>query len=107
MPFDLSPEVLNLSLLIAYQADAIVSRQLLRAEGGNITLFAFAQGQELSEHTTPYHAFVQILDGEADITIAGQHFHLWKGQAILLPANQPHAVKAASPFKMLLTMVKP
>ncbi|MCG2740355.1 MAG: cupin domain-containing protein [Syntrophaceae bacterium] len=98
--------MLSLAGLIGYQEGAIVSRVILKAETGNVTLFAFAEGQELSEHTAPFDALVQVLDGEVEIKISGQPFHLKTGEAIIMPANQPHAVKATSIFKMLLTMIK-
>ena len=99
-------EALTLSDLIAYQPGSVVSRQVIKAEGGNVTLFAFDAGQELSEHTAPFDALVHILDGEAEITIAGGAHHLNSGDAIIMPADEPHAVKATSRFQMLLTMIK-
>jgi quercetin dioxygenase-like cupin family protein len=99
-------EVLNVAALADYQTGAVVSRQIVKAEGGNVTLFAFDEGQELSEHTAPFDALVHVLDGEAEIKIAGQTFHLGAGEAIIMPADQPHAVRAGKKFKMLLTMIK-
>ena len=99
-------EVLKLVALADYQAGAIVSRQISKSEGGNITLFAFDEGQELSEHTTPFEALVQVLDGEAQVTISGKPFLVKAGESILMPANYPHALKAAKKFKMLLTMTR-
>jgi quercetin dioxygenase-like cupin family protein len=99
-------EVLNVAALADYQTGAVVSRQIVKAEGGNVTLFAFDEGQELSEHTAPFDALVHVLDGEAEIKIAGRTFHLEAGEAILMPADQPHAVRAVKKFKMLLTMIK-
>ncbi|PJH76339.1 MAG: cupin domain-containing protein [Anaerolineae bacterium CG_4_9_14_0_8_um_filter_58_9] len=99
-------QILFLADLIGYQEGAIVSRVILKAEAGSVTLFAFDAGQELSEHTTPFDALVHVLDGEAEIRISGQPFHLKTGEAILMPADQPHAVKATKPFKMLLTMIR-
>lgn len=92
--------------LVAYQDGAVVSRIILKRETGNVTLFAFDAGQELSEHTTPYDALVQVVDGEAAITIAGQPHRLRAGDMIIMPAHQPHALKAVSRFKMLLTMIR-
>ena len=92
--------------LVSYQDGAVVSRIILKRETGNVTLFAFDAGQELSEHTTPYDALVQVVDGEAAITIAGQPHRLRAGDMILMPAHQPHALKAVSRFKMLLTMIR-
>ena len=99
-------EVLSFINLIDYQPGAIVSRQIAKGEGGNITLFAFDKDQELSEHTTPYEALVQVVDGEVNITISGKAFLVKVGEAIILPANQPHGVKAVKRFKMILTMIK-
>ncbi len=99
-------EILQFTDMVAYQGGSVVSRQITKAEAGNITLFAFDQGQELSEHTAPFDALVQVLEGQAEITISGQPFHLTSGQSIILPANQPHAVRAASSFKMLLSMIR-
>jgi len=99
-------QILSIADLIGYQEGAIVSRVLLKAEAGNVTLFAFDAGQELSEHTTPFDALVHVLDGEAEIRISGQPFQLKAGEAIIMPAAQPHAVKATKQFKMLLTMIR-
>ena len=98
-------EILKLGSMASYQESSIVSRQITKADGGNVTLFAFDQGQELSEHTAPFDALVHILDGEAEIRIAGQPFQLKSGDAIIMPGGQPHAVRAVRKFKMLLTMV--
>jgi quercetin dioxygenase-like cupin family protein len=98
-------EILKMNALAEYQAGAIVSRQISKAEAGNVTLFAFDKGQELSEHTAPYDALVQVLDGEVEIKIAGKPFHLKEGDAIIMPAGDPHGVKALTRFKMLLTMI--
>jgi len=98
--------IMNLASLVDYNMGAIVSRQITKSEGGNITLFAFDKDQELSEHTAPYNALVQILDGEAEIKISGKPFHLMTGDSILMPANAPHALRAVRAFKMLLTMIK-
>jgi Uncharacterized conserved protein, contains double-stranded beta-helix domain len=92
--------------MVEYQGGAVVSRQITKSEGGNVTLFAFDQGQELSEHTAPYDALLHVLDGEAEITISGKPFLLRTGEAIIMPANESHAVKAFQQFKMLLTMIK-
>jgi quercetin dioxygenase-like cupin family protein len=99
-------EALDMTALVEYQAGSIVSRQITRSEAGNVTLFAFDAGQELSEHTAPFDALVHVLDGQAEIKISGQPFLLKAGQAILMPANKPHAVRAVTRFKMLLTMIK-
>jgi quercetin dioxygenase-like cupin family protein len=99
-------EVLNVTSLAEYQTGAIVSRQISKAEGGNVTLFAFDEGQEMSEHTAPFDALVYVLDGEAEIKISGKTSLLRAGEAILMPAGLPHALKAIKRFKMLLTMIK-
>jgi quercetin dioxygenase-like cupin family protein len=99
-------EVLTLSELINYQDGSVVSRTLVDRGIGTITLFAFDKGQGLSEHTAPFDAVVQVIDGESEITIAGVKHNLRAGQMIIMPANQPHAVKAAEKFKMLLVMIR-
>jgi quercetin dioxygenase-like cupin family protein len=106
MPAAPDSEIMNLSTLVDYQDGAVVSRQVTKAEGGNVTLFAFDEGQELSEHTTPFDALVQVLDGEVEIRISGKPFRLKSGESILMPADHPHALKAVKKFKMLLTMIK-
>jgi quercetin dioxygenase-like cupin family protein len=106
MPASPKTEVMNLASMIDYSMEAIVSRQITKSEGGNISLFAFDRDQELSEHTTPFDALVQILDGEAEIKISGNKFDLRTGDSIFMPANQPHALRAIKSFKMLLTMIK-
>ena len=99
-------EILDLAALVAYQPGAVVSRQVTKAAGGNITLFAFDEGQELSEHTAPFDALVHILDGEAEVRISGQFYLLTAGGGIIMPANAPHALLARKKFKMLLTMIQ-
>lgn len=99
-------EVLHLAELASYQDGSVVSRQITKAETGNITLFAFDTDQELSEHTAPFDALVHVLEGDAQITISGRSYALSTGDAIILPANEPHAVKALTRFKMLLTMIR-
>lgn len=84
----------------------MVSREIFRNESGTLTLFAFDKGQGLSEHKTPYEAFVTILDGEAEITVSGVIYKVKNGQMLAMPANNPHALKAVSQFKMLLLMMK-
>jgi quercetin dioxygenase-like cupin family protein len=98
--------VMHLADLAAYQDGAIVSRQITKADAGNVTLFAFDAGQALSEHTAPFDALVHALDGEAEVTIAGEAFSLRAGDAIVLPAGQPHALSARTRFRMLLTMIR-
>jgi quercetin dioxygenase-like cupin family protein len=99
-------EVLRLAKLVSYQDGSVVSRQITKAEAGNVTLFAFDKDQELSEHTAPFDALVHILDGHAQIMISGKTFELETGDAIIMPANEPHALKASTRFKMLLTMIR-
>lgn len=83
-----------------------MSREIIRKSTGTVTLFAFDKGQGLSEHTAPFDALVQILDGEAEVTISGKAYHLEQGQMIILPVNEIHALKALSKFKMLLVMIR-
>ncbi|HLN99881.1 MAG TPA: cupin domain-containing protein [Pyrinomonadaceae bacterium] len=92
--------------LLQYQDGSIVSRVLLKNKGGTVTLFAFDQGEGLSEHTAPFEALVVVLDGEADIRIAGERHAVRQGETITLPANQPHALNAVTRFKMLLIMIR-
>ncbi len=92
--------------LAAYQDGAVVSRTLLKRAGGTITLFAFDEGQSLSEHTAPFDAVAHILEGHADITISGTLHRVSAGEMVLMPANKPHAVHAATRFKMLLAMIR-
>ena len=97
---------INLVQGIQYQDDAIVSRTLIKSDAGNVTLFAFAKGQELSEHTAPFDALVHVLDGEAEIRIDQDCYVAKAGEMLTMPANKPHALRAVEPFKMLLTMIK-
>lgn len=92
--------------LVEYQDGAVVSRTLIKQDKGTVTLFAFDRGQALSEHTAPFDALVQVLEGEAEITIAGQTHLVHGGQMIIMPADQPHAIRAVERFKMLLTMIR-
>jgi quercetin dioxygenase-like cupin family protein len=97
---------LNLSDLIAYQEGSVVSRTILAKDTGTVTLFAFAQGQGLSEHTAPFDALVYLLDGESEITISGKPVQTKAGEMVIMPANEPHSLKAIKKFKMLLVMIK-
>jgi len=92
--------------MVEYQEGAVVSRTIIDKPQGTVSLFAFAEGEGLSEHTTPYDALVQVLDGEVEITIGGKAFHLDGGETIMMPADVPHALRALGRFKMLLVMVK-
>ena len=99
-------ERLNLKELVSYQVGSVVSRQITKADAGNVTLFAFDAGQELSEHTAPFDAFVYVFDGESVITIAGEPLKVKKGEIIIMPANKPHELKAVEKFKMMLVMIR-
>jgi quercetin dioxygenase-like cupin family protein len=103
---DDEPRVARLTDLIAYQAASVVSREIIGRPTGTVTLFAFDAGQGLSEHTAPFDAMVSLLDGEVEVTISGKSHVLKAGDMIVMPANQPHALKAKTKFKMLLTMIK-
>ena len=103
---NLAAQALHTIDLVSYQDGSVVSRTLINQKTGTVTLFAFDAGQELSEHTAPYDALVQVLDGATEITISGQPYHLKAGDVIIMPANQPHAVKALTQFKMMLTMIR-
>lgn len=99
-------EALNVAGLVNYQDGSVVSREIIKKETGTVTIFAFDKGQGLSEHTAPFDALVQIVDGEAEITISGAPHKVKNGEAILMPAGKPHALKATLRFKMLLTMIR-
>jgi quercetin dioxygenase-like cupin family protein len=99
-------EVFSFSSSVDYADGAIVSKTVLKKQTGNISLFAFAKGEALSEHTAPFDALIQIVDGRGEIVIGGRSFFLETGQSIIMPANIPHAVKAVEKLKMVLTMIK-
>jgi quercetin dioxygenase-like cupin family protein len=101
-------ETLKTSLLdvVVYQDGAVVSKTLIDKKTGTVTLFAFGAGQGLSEHTAPFDAMVHVLDGEAEIRISDKTFRLQPGEIIVIPANEPHALKAIDRFKMILTMIR-
>ncbi len=99
-------KVYDFSDVIDYQPGAVVSKQVVKNEKGNVTLFAFDAGQGLSEHTAPFDALVQVIEGKATITIGGTNHELQAGQSIIMPAHVPHALYAGQAFKMLLTMIK-
>lgn len=92
--------------MVNYQDGSVVSRQITKADAGNVTLFAFDKDQGLSEHTAPFDALVHILEGEAQVMISGKAFDLKTGDAIIMPANEPHALRAVQRYKMLLTMIR-
>jgi quercetin dioxygenase-like cupin family protein len=103
----LSPnEAKSLRELLQYQEHSVVSRVLLKNKGGSVTVFAFDQGEGLSEHTTPFDALFMVIEGEAEVDIDRATYTVREGEAILLPANRPHAVRAIRSFKMMLVMVK-
>ena len=99
-------KVAKLTDLVNYQEDAVVSKTVVEKKTGTVTLFAFDQGQGLSEHTAPYDALVCVLDGEATVTISGKSHRLKEGEAILMPANESHALEGPGRFKMVLTMIR-
>lgn len=100
------PAAFDVGALVAYQQGSVVSRQVLKKETGTVTVFAFAEGEGLSEHTAPFDALVHVVDGEADVVIAGTTHRVRAGQAIVLPAGHPHSLSAPVPFKMVLTMIR-
>ena len=103
---DSMQEVENLKEMVAYQQGSVVSRTLIEKDAGTVTLFAFDAGQGLSEHSAPYDALVNIIDGEASVFIAGERHQVSEGEMLVMPADVPHAVKAEMPFKMMLVMIR-
>jgi len=103
---DIKGKALDLESLALYQESAVVSRTLIDKKVGTVTIFAFDEGQGLSEHTAPYDAFVQIVDGEAEITISGKPLRAKSGEIVVMPAGEPHSLRAVKRFKMLLTMIR-
>ena len=99
-------EAIPAARLLSYQDGAVVSRTLLKHTAGSVTMFAFDEGQGLSEHTSPFDAFVYLLEGEAEITVSGKPIFAKSGDMVLLPANVPHGLKATTRFKMTLTMLR-
>ena len=99
-------KVIGADGLIDYQTGSVVSRTILEKETGTVTLFAFNEGQGLSEHTTPFDALVQIVDGEAIVAISGEENTVKSGEMIVMPANKPHSLKAEKRFKMILVMIR-
>lgn len=96
----------DLASLISYQEGSVVSRTVMSSRAGTVTLFAFDKGEGLSEHSAPYDALLHVLEGEAEVTVAGRKNRLGAGEAIILPAHRPHAIKALVRFKMFLTMIR-
>ena len=99
-------QALNIGALIDYQTGSVVSRTLIDKKTGTVTLFAFDKGQGLSEHTAPFDALVHIIDGEAEITISGKSITVKGGELVIMPANEPHALRALKKFKMILIMIR-
>ena len=106
MEFTPLTKVQNTAESISYSEGSVVSKMIIKSAAGNVTLFSFDQGQGLSEHTAPFDALVQIIDGESLITLGGKEYTVKSGEHILMPAGVPHALKANVPFKMVLTMIK-
>ena len=106
MQEDLRGRSLDLAGLVGYQDASVVSRTLIDKPTGTVTLFSFAEGQGLSEHTAPFDAMVTVVDGEAEVAIGGEPHTVKAGEMIIMPANRPHALRALRPFKMLLVMVR-
>ncbi len=102
----LSAKAIKLADLVSYQEGSVVSRAIINNEAGTVTVFAFDEGQSLSEHTAPFDAIVYVLEGNVEITVSGDKIEAEAGDMVLMPANEPHALKATSKFKMLLIMVK-
>ena len=100
------PEIMKAEELVEYQKGAVVSRTIIDKPVGTVALFAFDEGEGLSEHTTPYDAMVHVLDGEVEITIGGDPYTVGAGEMIVMPADVPHALRAVTRYKMLLTMVR-
>jgi len=99
-------DAVDLAALVDYQQGSVVSRTLVKKPTGTVTLFAFDAGQELSEHTAPFDAMVQVVDGTGELTIGGRPVRMTAGQLVVMPAGVPHAVRAVERFKMLLTMIR-
>ena len=99
-------QVLKVVDLVDYQPGSVVSRTIMEKGTGTLTLFAFGEGQGLSEHTAPFDALVYILEGEAEVVISGKPLRLSKDEMVIMPANQPHALKAIKKFKMMLVMIR-
>lgn len=99
-------KAMNFNQLVEYSDNGIISKRILEKKTGNVSLFSFDAGQSLSEHSAPFDALLQVIDGEAEIRINREPHHLKSGESIIMPANIPHAVNAVSKFKMLLTMIK-
>jgi len=103
---NLLAQAVKLTDLVDYQVGSVVSRTIIDKKTGTLTLFAFGKGQGLSEHTAPFDALVYLLDGETEITISGKTLYLKEGEMVIMPANEPHALKAIKNFKMILVMIR-
>jgi quercetin dioxygenase-like cupin family protein len=103
---NLTGKVVGMAGLVAYQPGSVVSRTVIDKPASTLTLFAFGEGQGLSEHTAPFDALVHVLDGEAEITISGKSHLVKQGEMLIMPADKPHALRAVKQFKMLLVMIK-
>ncbi len=103
---ELTTQAVNMADLVEYQEGSVVSRTLIKQEKGTVTLFAFGEGEGLSEHTAPFDALVHVLDGEAEVVISGKPYLLRAGEMIIMPADEPHSLKAVKKFKMLLIMIR-
>ncbi|MDP3065172.1 MAG: cupin domain-containing protein [Methanobacteriaceae archaeon] len=106
MSEELKAKAITVEDLIEYQEGSVVSREIIRKDTGTVTIFAFDKGEGLSEHTAPFDAMVQVIDGKAEITISGNKNVLEKGDMIIMPANDPHALHALEKYKMILTMIR-
>jgi quercetin dioxygenase-like cupin family protein len=106
MSEELKSKTIKVADLLDYQEGAVVSREIIRKDTGTVTIFAFDKGEGLSEHTAPFDAMVQVIDGKAEITISGAKNILEKGDMIIMPANDPHALFALEKYKMILTMIR-
>ena len=102
----LEAKVAKLAELVGYQDGSVVSREIISKKTGTVTIFAFDEGQGLSEHAAPFDALVHVFDGEAEISISGKPLRVKQGEMVIMPANQPHALKAIKKFKMMLTMMR-
>jgi len=96
----------NLASLVSYQSGSVVSRTIINRKAGTMTIFAFDEGEGLSEHTAPYDAFLRVIEGEAQVTGSSERYEVKEGEAIVLPSGRPHALRATKRFKMLLTMIR-
>ena len=103
---EIKARVLSAKDLVSYQEGSVVSREIVRGGAGTVSVFAFDEGEGLSEHTAPFDALVHVLDGEVEVTIAGNPLHLGEGEIVIMPAGSPHSLKALSRFKMVLTLIK-